>query len=489
MGVVVINGKGYDSRTGLPMEQTLSFAVERPVIEIMPTTWKKSRRTSKQERLAAAVAREFEEETVATREPAIQKEIVEQTQPTVTGWVGKFLSGAAAEYGPIELRYTTAEWAQEHIIGKQFVAPEPEFVIVDEVAPGWITNYLDGNDPIEIEPIIREVETTEPAWISSYLAGEAPIEIEPVGLIDHREAAQILQGFTPTRVEPHFTGRAPERSETLNREFVKKPIQTEQLSVAHKYAQVAKHPEVFRFERQTAPVIREVIAPDVIKKVPEAKQSVEDALLKEYLAAPFQPIAKKTETAEPAVAAETKKDVLKDALINEQIATPVDFKSRRDADRQAEKYGKRRFFRAPTIITAALAVVVLGGYFTYVNMPAISIRVAANQAGIEARVPYTANGYSIDGPVAYASGQIKINYKSNGDAAGYSVVQQESDWSDVDIIRGLVRGEKYRTINIDGMRIYRYGNDASWVKSGMLYTINGNELLGDDQITKIAESV
>ncbi|MCL1877204.1 DUF4367 domain-containing protein [Candidatus Saccharibacteria bacterium] len=496
MGVVVINGKGYDSQTGLPMEQTLSFAVERSVKEKVATvaSRKKTRRTSKQERLAAAVAREFEDDAVAVREIAIERGEVREPETTVAAsWVERFLSGEEAEFAPVELKYATPEWTHEHVIGKQFETVRK----VEVAAPSWISNYLDGNDPIEIEPIIEEfISDPEPAqpevqgWIQSYLDGETPIEAVEVGLGDHRKSVEIMQkysrDFAPTRLEPHSIGRAPERSETLNRDFVKKPIDTEKVNVVRKHAQVATHPDVFRFDR--APIIHEITAPDPVK----LPQSVEDKLLSEYLNAPFQPIAQKSPVVEqaPAAVEQPSSDAIKNALINEQIVAPVDFKSRRRAEKEADKkYGKRRFFRAPTIITAALAVVVLGGYFTYINMPAISIRVAANQAGIDAHVPYTANGYSIDGPVAYAAGQIRINYKSNGDAAGYSVVQQESDWSDSDIVRGLVRGEKYDMMNAGGTTVYVYGNNASWIKGNILYTVNGNELLGSDQIMKIAESV
>jgi hypothetical protein len=47
----------------------------------------------------------------------------------------------------------------------------------------------------------------------------------------------------------------------------------------------------------------------------------------------------------------------------------------------------------------------------------------------------------------------------------------------------------YTTEDLDGVTVYYYGNNAAWVKDGVLYTLNGNHLLGNDQITQIVQSV
>ena len=37
--------------------------------------------------------------------------------------------------------------------------------------------------------------------------------------------------------------------------------------------------------------------------------------------------------------------------------------------------------------------------------------------------------------------------------------------------------------------VYRYGDKAAWVNRGILYTVNGNNRLSDNQILEIAGSV
>jgi hypothetical protein len=133
----------------------------------------------------------------------------------------------------------------------------------------------------------------------------------------------------------------------------------------------------------------------------------------------------------------------------------------------------------------------LGGYFTYINMPAISVRVAANRAGVDTHAPYSPNGYSIDGSVAYAPGQITIKYRSNTGAAGYSITGQTSEWNSRNVLDNVVapENEDYETLNAGRVTVYRYGDRAAWVSNGVLYTLNGNDLLSSEQIERIALSV
>ena len=125
-------------------------------------------------------------------------------------------------------------------------------------------------------------------------------------------------------------------------------------------------------------------------------------------------------------------------------------------------------------------------------MPAISVRVAASRAGVNAKYPeYKPNGYSIDGPVAFSPGQVKINYKSNGNDWKYSVMQQNSNWDSSAVLDNKVLPEtnNYETLSQKGLTIYRYSNKTSWVNGGVLYTIDGNASLSNDQVLRIVDSM
>ncbi|MGE5309518.1 MAG: hypothetical protein ACM3JF_00380, partial [Sphaerimonospora mesophila] len=61
--------------------------------------------------------------------------------------------------------------------------------------------------------------------------------------------------------------------------------------------------------------------------------------------------------------------------------------------------------------------------------------------------------------------------------------------SSQEAFNSLESGTSHTTTDLDGITIYHYGDNASWVKNGVLYTLNGNALLSDDQIVKIVQSV
>ncbi|MDR0957567.1 MAG: DUF4367 domain-containing protein [Candidatus Nomurabacteria bacterium] len=455
MGTVVINGKKYDARTGLPADIAMAIASEQPKVQAPIQVARQTQRVQTTQRQAQQIqqARQIQKAELGSarkisiqsgRAIKIKEEAVQTKKQTAPKWISNYVSASH-----------------------------------DKTTPRWISNYLSGNDPVEIEPIAQEVAT---------------------------QSQKSSQKLEFTRSKPQNLHRAPDRAKTLKRSFVRKPLnESDRVQVTRRVATVEKHPKVYRFSPATSHVAqvataRQTVAPKVNKteqtvtqeRQIQVKTTTQPAHKTQAPIVAFKPTLSGKKPVNSAKARQaTSGSQLKAVLIKEQLDKPIDRKSRRKAEKQAAKQFKtKRFFRAPTMIAATLAVVVLGGYFTYISLPSISIRVAANKAGIDAHVPYTPSGYSIDGPVASASGQIKINYKSNGGAAGYSITQQESDWSNSDIKDNLIPlKEDYKTMSANGVTVYRYGKDAAWVKNEILYTISGNEMMGDDQITKIAESV
>jgi hypothetical protein len=142
---------------------------------------------------------------------------------------------------------------------------------------------------------------------------------------------------------------------------------------------------------------------------------------------------------------------------------------------------------------AALALVLLGGYFTYLNMPALSVRVAAAQAGINASYPdYHPDGYALNGPVTYGDGRVAMNFKANGGNQEFTVSQSKSSWDSEAVLDDYVSpraGSSYIPYTERGLTIYTYNNNAAWVNGGILYTVEGNAPLSSEQLRKIATSL
>jgi len=146
-----------------------------------------------------------------------------------------------------------------------------------------------------------------------------------------------------------------------------------------------------------------------------------------------------------------------------------------------------------SIALASLALLLLGGYFTYLNMPSLSVRVAAAQAGVNASYPeYRPDGYSLNGPVAYTQGEVSMKFASNGGPQNFTVSQAKSNWDSSAVLDNYVKekaGDSYITYNERGLTIYTFDGNAAWVNGGVLYTITGDAPLSSDQIRRIATSM
>ncbi len=153
----------------------------------------------------------------------------------------------------------------------------------------------------------------------------------------------------------------------------------------------------------------------------------------------------------------------------------------------------KRHPRAFSIVSASLALVLLGGYLTYLNMPSLSVRVAAAQSGINASYPnYQPDGYSLNGLVGYSEGKVTMKFASNGGPSGFTINQAKSNWDSVAVLDNYVSpraGVSYVPYTERGLTIYTYGNNAAWVNGGILYTIEGNAPLSSEQIRRIATSL
>jgi len=160
---------------------------------------------------------------------------------------------------------------------------------------------------------------------------------------------------------------------------------------------------------------------------------------------------------------------------------------------QKKRSLKERHPRLISISSASIAVVLLAGYFTYLNLPNLSVRVAGAQAGIAAAYPtYKPSGYSLNGPVAYNDGQVSMQFAANTGPQEFSVNQSNSTWDSSALLNNYVFGKSdgdYQTYNDNGLTIYIYGDNAAWVNGGILHTIEGDAPLSPDQIRKIATSM
>jgi len=146
------------------------------------------------------------------------------------------------------------------------------------------------------------------------------------------------------------------------------------------------------------------------------------------------------------------------------------------------------------IVASSIACLVIVGYLTYLNVPNLAMRVAANRAGFDASMPaFTPNGYAFAGPIAYDSGQVTVDFRNNNESnKSYSLSQRKSAWNSQSLVENVVEKEDndYITFENRGLTIYVYDSKATWVNGGVWYTINAeSSQLNTDQIVRIASSL
>ncbi|HEY8886637.1 MAG TPA: DUF4367 domain-containing protein [Candidatus Microsaccharimonas sp.] len=263
-----------------------------------------------------------------------------------------------------------------------------------------------------------------------------------------------------------------QRSQTLHRRaarkvipaVVKRPKAGQHMDITRnsKVAKFAPHPVAVAIKKQAS-------TPDIAPKAHPLVARAHARIAKPIFSAPVAKSAKQ----------------IKDEAISKAIATPTvkPVKTKRGF----------RWSRRFTIVTAIFAVLIIGAYLTYVNIPSISVGFAASQAGIDATYPqYKPDGYHLSQPVTYSDGTVTLQFKSNSDDSQYSVIQTRSSWDSSAVLTNIVKkaaGDNYITTQESGLTIYSYNNNATWVNGGILYTIESNAPLSGEQIRHIATSL
>lgn len=156
-------------------------------------------------------------------------------------------------------------------------------------------------------------------------------------------------------------------------------------------------------------------------------------------------------------------------------------------------HSRRKRGRLASAVASGLAILLLGGFITYQNIPNISMRYAAQRAGISAAIPnYQPAGFALNSRIQYTSGQITMKFNSNTDDREFTITQRESNWNSDTLRSNYVAStnEPVQTFEDKGRTIYLYGNsNATWVNGGVWYDIKGDSQLNSDQLIRIATSM
>jgi len=292
--------------------------------------------------------------------------------------------------------------------------------------------------------------------------------------------------------------RSVKRSSTLNRAVVKAPnfttstpVDTPQKPEETVSSGALKHADSLRMDRakhinKSGAISKFGTSTPTLSKTSEKKPSLTEHLQSTH-----------AKLVEPAVSEPHQKNLLtKERLIKKAIDSAIASNPVQAANNKTHvKTSKRSKSKSRAgFATTALAALVLVGYVAYLNVPSISIKVAAHRAGFAAQLPaYKPAGYSLKGPIAYSPGQVTLNFASNTDQRKFTLKQQPTTWDSTALLENFVtkKGSNYLTYQDSGLTIYILdGTSAAWVSGGKLYQVEGkNSQLDTDQLLRLATSV
>ncbi|MBR0468040.1 hypothetical protein IJJ53_04065 [Candidatus Saccharibacteria bacterium] len=273
--------------------------------------------------------------------------------------------------------------------------------------------------------------------------------------------------------------RKVQTSTTLNRKYVKRPVKSTDVMVS-----IKRSPKVKRFDTP-APVTKKMqedqpIAPSIV-------HPMQAAAITKMQSRTTAPVAKKMTAKE-----------LKDQAIQRALASASKTSENMDAKKtkKSKKAPKLHFGlgRVVLALSCAAAAVFAIVYFVNLNMPDISMRVAAMQTGIEATYPsYVPRDFSLS-DITSENGKVVLSFKNSGTGDAFSLTEETSSWDSNALLANFVKdeyGDNYTTVREQGLTIYiSGGGDAAWVNGGVVYKIDSTAgALTKKQINTIATSL
>lgn len=295
----------------------------------------------------------------------------------------------------------------------------------------------------------------------------------------------------------HLAHHSPQSAQTLMRRSVHKPTATQ----PHFKAQTPTDQVL----QQPQPAVQTKLSHQVVdpSRQKRARHASKSELVHHFgavtsfsknstqmsgLSKPLSPVALGNQITVPAtVATQPSLDMFQKALAEatshqQPFFTPT----------KKSRGGQLATSRTVKIVASALSVILLAGFITYQHMPDFKLRLASSRVGFAASMPsYRPAGFAVGG-LNYSVGNVAINYHSNSDARTYTLTEKASNWDSQTLREVYVvtsAGQAYQTVAASGRTVYLFGNNATWVNSGIWYEIQNNGNLSSKQLIDLALSL
>lgn len=291
-------------------------------------------------------------------------------------------------------------------------------------------------------------------------------------------------------------------SMTLSRRYTKRPARSNDVMV-----KVKKSPKVQHFnasmqasmvnqaqqmqqQAQSAQSMQQMQAMQAEQPMQPAQthpmqQMANEQMKARAMMASSQPAMKKMS------AKELKDQAIRKALAAaEQPAQASKSSKKKAKDATGMHFGFGRVMLALGCAAVAVFAIV---YFVNLNMPDISMRVAAMQTGIDSSYPnYVPRDYKISS-ITSEDGKIILEFVNSNTGGSFTLIEERSSWDTNALLSNYVKGEfgdNYTVVREQGLTIYISGSNASWVNGGIMYKIEAaGNILTNKQIRSIATSL
>lgn len=173
-----------------------------------------------------------------------------------------------------------------------------------------------------------------------------------------------------------------------------------------------------------------------------------------------------------------------------KIATEGDVKPKSEGLKEVLATAKPSSSPSFTQIAAAIAAIgIITGIVWMQNSPKMAFKSAASQAGIQASLPtYVPSSYRQQGPAQVSPGQVTISFQSPSNQNPLTITQKKTSWDSNSLRENHVsrQADNMLAVQGQGLTIFLYNNQASWINHGIWYTVSGTENLSREQILRVA---
>ena len=191
--------------------------------------------------------------------------------------------------------------------------------------------------------------------------------------------------------------------------------------------------------------------------------------------------------------AQKEERVAERVMLNEMKADAKAKKERKKAAKETRHLKKRKGGRILLALATSSACVIALAAIVKVNLPNISVKVAAVQTGVEASYPsYIPRDYNLSGVYTNDQNSVIIEFKGP-EEKHFTLAEEKSSWDSNALLANYVKGaygDAYETVREQGTTIYINHSNATWVKNGIFYKLTANSgVLSKKQIKNIVGSL